>query len=275
VRTYYQDRKVAVVDALNRQTIQEMDGLGRVIQVRHYSGNYSQGPGWNDPFYSRTVYEYDLADRLMQVTGPDHAVTTVAYDLAGRKTSMSDPNMGAWQYRYDAAGNLTKQRDARNQAICFYYDALNRLVGKTYHSGISNLDTLTCPGAPYAVSYTYDQGTNLHSVLHDVLNTHARSWGPFFKKRTDPQEWSLGLLPTLKAGQRELEVRGPSVSRAYKMVDYAIWLPEDVASDFDRYVNVILAGIEQVLLRYQVSPEEIAQIKRECRERLGLAAPGG
>lgn len=69
---------------------------------------------------------------------------------------MSDPDMGAWDYAYDATGNLTKQRDARNQAICFYYDGLNRLVGKTYHSGISDLNALICPGAPYAVSYTYD-----------------------------------------------------------------------------------------------------------------------
>ncbi|WP_343415003.1 RHS repeat domain-containing protein [Candidatus Amarolinea dominans] len=91
----------------------------------------------------------------------DHASnqTTLTHDLLGRKTSMNDPDMGAWQYRYDAAGNLVKQRDARYQAICFYYDGHNRLVGKTYHAGISNLDTLTCSGA-YAVSFSYDSTAN-------------------------------------------------------------------------------------------------------------------
>ncbi|MBK7203621.1 RHS repeat domain-containing protein [Candidatus Amarolinea dominans] len=85
---------------------------------------------------------------MLLLTVQDHASnqTTLTHDLLGRKTSMNDPDMGAWQYRYDAAGNLVKQRDARYQAICFYYDGHNRLVGKTYHAGISNLDTLTSAG---------------------------------------------------------------------------------------------------------------------------------
>ena len=40
------------------------------------------------------------------------------------------------------------------------YDPLNRLVGKTYHAGVANLDGLVCPGPPYAVAYGYDQGPN-------------------------------------------------------------------------------------------------------------------
>ncbi|MCS6847509.1 MAG: hypothetical protein RMN52_07335, partial [Anaerolineae bacterium] len=115
----------------------------------------------------------------------------------------------------------------------------------------------------------------LHPVLYGVLNAHARNWGHFFRRRKDPHEWSLSFSIVLKAGQRVLEVRGPSISRAYRDVDYGIWLPEDVASDFGRYVEAILAGIGQVLLKYKVSPEEIEQIKRECRERLGLMTSGG
>lgn len=119
------------------------------------------------------------------------------------------------------------------------------------------------------------RSTQLHYALRDVLNTHAQNWGHFFKRRKDPQDWSLGFNIVLKAGKHELEVLGPSVSRAYKRVEYTIWLPEDVVSDFDRYVNTVLAGIEQVLLRYQVSPEEIEQIKHECREHLERTTAGG
>jgi RHS repeat-associated protein len=107
----------------------------------------------------QATYEYNVADQLEKVTGSDGAVTDPAYDRLGRKVSLTDADMGTWQYRYDAAGNLVKQRDARNQAICFTYDGHNRLLGKTYHAGVSNLDTLTCSGA-YTVSYGYDAGAN-------------------------------------------------------------------------------------------------------------------
>ncbi|WP_343391853.1 RHS repeat domain-containing protein [Candidatus Amarobacter glycogenicus] len=60
-----------------------------------------------------------MADRLVQMTGPDGAVTTITYDLLGRKMSMNDPDMGAWSYTYDTAGNLVAQTDARNVTIGF------------------------------------------------------------------------------------------------------------------------------------------------------------
>ncbi|MDH7486114.1 MAG: RHS repeat-associated core domain-containing protein [Anaerolineae bacterium] len=155
VRSYYQDRRVAVIDELNHQTIREMDGLGRLVSVKQFSGSYPGGPGWNDPPYSTTSYSYNVRDQLSSVTGPDGAQTTITYDLLGRKTQMSDPDMGTWTYAYDAAGNLTRQTDARNQTICFYYDALNRLKGKHYRADTS------CPTSNPSlnVSYTYDQGT--------------------------------------------------------------------------------------------------------------------
>ncbi|MCS6845557.1 MAG: hypothetical protein NZ528_14760 [Caldilineales bacterium] len=153
-QTHYQDRQVAVIDALNRQTIREMDGLGRLIRVKQYTT--TTGLNWGAAVYAETTYAYDVADRLTKVTGPDNAAIEVEYDLAGRKTKVTDPNMGVWTYAYDAAGNLTRQTDARGQTICFYYDRLNRLTGKHYRTDI------TCPTSnpTLTVSYTYDQGTN-------------------------------------------------------------------------------------------------------------------
>ena len=136
------------------------DVFGNLRSVSESTGSWPVGqpnPTWGSEY--RTRYSYDVAGRLLTVQ--DHASnqTTLTHDLLGRKTRMNDPDMGAWQYRYDAAGNLVKQRDARYQAICFYYDGHNRLVGKTYHAGISNLDTLTCSGA-YAVGFSYDSTAN-------------------------------------------------------------------------------------------------------------------
>lgn len=46
-----------------------------------------------------------------------------------------------------------------------------------------------------------------------------------------------------KAGQRELEVRGPAVSRAYQKAGYAVWLPEEAAGDARRYVEAIATWV--------------------------------
>ncbi|MFZ1708928.1 MAG: hypothetical protein WAW20_10080, partial [Anaerolineae bacterium] len=94
-------------------------------------------PAWNANANGVTTYAYDVADRLLQMTGPDGAVTTITYDLLGRKTSMNDPDMGAWSYTYDTAGNLVAQTDARNVTIGFGYDGLNRLTQK-WQSGSSS-----------------------------------------------------------------------------------------------------------------------------------------
>ncbi|MBK6561318.1 hypothetical protein [Candidatus Amarobacter glycogenicus] len=57
----------------------------------------------------------------------------------------------------------------------FYYDGHNRLVGKTYHAGINNLDTLTCSGA-YAVGFSYDNAAN-GNLGGGPTHGHERSIG--------------------------------------------------------------------------------------------------
>lgn len=161
--TVYNDRRTAVLDALGHQTIREVDAFGRLISVKQYTDSRPKNPpppDWDAAVNFQAVYTYNVRDQLEKMTGSDGAVSDPDYDLLGRKIQLSDSDMGLWQYRYDTAGNLVKQRDARNQAICFYYDSLNRLRGKTYHAGMSNLDTLNCPDTEHAVIYGYDEGDN-------------------------------------------------------------------------------------------------------------------
>ena len=164
VRTYYHNRQTAVIDAANHQTISESDAFGRLASVKQYDLTLAPGaaPNWGAAVYGQASYGYDVADRLVQMTGSDGAVTTIGYDLLGRKTSMSDPDRGAWSYAYDAVGNLKRQADARGQQICFYYDGHNRLVGKHYRSDSA------CPGTKpttygangLMAAYLYDGGAN-------------------------------------------------------------------------------------------------------------------
>ncbi|MBK9233071.1 MAG: RHS repeat protein [Anaerolineae bacterium] len=130
VKSFYQDRKTAVLDALNRQTISETDAVGRLYKVKQYQATVNGQPDWDATVYARSVYTYTVSDQLEQMKGPDEALTAMTYDLLGRKTRMTDPDMGIWSYTYDAVGNLLTQTDARGCVITFSYDGLNRLTQK-------------------------------------------------------------------------------------------------------------------------------------------------
>ncbi len=160
----YNQWTTTFTDANNhpKQTI--ADAFGRTIQVKEFNAGQTY----------TTRYQYDTLNRLTRVT--DHAgnLTTMTYDWLGRKIAMSDPDLGTWSYTYDNAGNLTRQTDARNQTTCFYYDALNRLKGKNYRNN-TNCPT-TDPGT-YAVTYTYDGGTNQKGRRTGMSNAAgATSW---------------------------------------------------------------------------------------------------
>ncbi len=149
--TAYDGLTTSVIDAEGHRINQTVDGLGRLVKVKEYSGSGSQ----NHSLYATTVYSYDVADRLTKVVDAQSNQTSIIYDALGRKLQMVDPDMGTWDYKYDPLGNLTQQIDARNESVCFYYDGINRLSGKYYH------DQTACPPSPTLdVSFTYDDVTD-------------------------------------------------------------------------------------------------------------------
>ncbi|MCL6511722.1 MAG: DUF6443 domain-containing protein [Anaerolineae bacterium] len=111
------------VDALGRTKVWVTDGLGRMVRVEEYTGNFDAN---THALYAQTHYEYGWLGQLTRVTNALGHVTTITYDALGRKVSMNDPNMGNWNYEYDQAGNLVRQTDARGTQISFTYDQLNR-----------------------------------------------------------------------------------------------------------------------------------------------------
>jgi RHS repeat-associated protein/uncharacterized repeat protein (TIGR01451 family) len=141
-RIFYDGLTVTSVDPNGHAVARTNDGLGRMIAVREYSGQYP-----STQLYTVTQYGYDINDRLVQVRDNADNLTTITYDWLGRKTSMTDPDMGPWTYAYDSRGNLVTQIDARQQSLGFEYDPLNRLIEKT------NLNT-----SQSIASYIYDAG---------------------------------------------------------------------------------------------------------------------
>jgi YD repeat-containing protein len=162
------NREIGMVDELGHQQIQEIDAFGRLVKAKQYTVTVTGSPpvpNWSAAVYAETSYEYDAADRLERMVGPDGAETTIVYDALGRKISMNDPDMGVWLYRYDAAGNLRKQRDARNVMTCFHHDSLNRLTAKSLHPNFPDPDDPAgfCGNvlaSEYDVTYGYDSNVN-------------------------------------------------------------------------------------------------------------------
>ncbi|MEK7325440.1 MAG: hypothetical protein AAB217_09325, partial [Chloroflexota bacterium] len=149
----YDGLSTSVFDQNLHKKEQVVDGFGRLVTVKEYSG--AGGANCASAaltVYSTTSYAYDERSLLTGVTDTAGNVTTIGYDGFGRKTSMNDPDMGAWSYVYNALSQLTGQTDARGCIVNFAYDALSRITGKTY-AGPAACGTTT------AITYGYDSTT--------------------------------------------------------------------------------------------------------------------
>ncbi len=73
-----------------------------------------------------TVYAYDKADRLSQVTDASGNVWKYGYDLLGRKTSAQDPDAGDTSTKYNKLDQVETATDGRGRTLGYTYDDLGR-----------------------------------------------------------------------------------------------------------------------------------------------------
>ena len=107
-------------------TTNTVDARGNLVTVVENDGSSTY----------TTSYDYDLSDRLTEVTHPDGSTTTdISYDLLGRKKQLDDPDMGTWTYDYYDSGNLRTQTDAKSNELIFTYDAVGRPLTKKDDAG--------------------------------------------------------------------------------------------------------------------------------------------
>ncbi|MBF0353039.1 MAG: VCBS repeat-containing protein [SAR324 cluster bacterium] len=101
--------------------------------------------GVEDKQGNKTVYQYDLMDRLIRVVpmGLESQAITLEWDSWGRKRAIHDPAAGTIRWTWNPDGTLASQTDAPGHTITFRYDKLGRIIEKTL------------PG-PKIVTYEYD-----------------------------------------------------------------------------------------------------------------------
>ena len=81
----------------------------------------------SDAVQYQTVFGYDPAGNLTEVTDKENRKTASKYDKLGRKVSVTDSMNGESVYTYDDRDNLISLKDAEGNITWFEYDRNNRL----------------------------------------------------------------------------------------------------------------------------------------------------
>ena len=79
---------------------------------------------------TNATYQYDLLNRLMQLTDSGALNTTFASDTNGNLTSKTDLS-GTWTYTWDYENRLKQASKSGGVTVTYSYDALGRRVQRT------------------------------------------------------------------------------------------------------------------------------------------------
>ena len=68
------------------------------------------------------------------------------------------------------------------------------------------------------------------------------------------EDYSLGIIFSTRAKIMDLEIKGPTVSKRYKVVDYVIYIPFGIVMNketfFNQYVEFVCTGVSTVLVEH-------------------------
>ena len=140
------------------------DAAGRIQTVDVTSGRqdtYDHDDNNNLKVLTRRVagvpttsrFNYDLLDRVTQVTDPFFKTVGYGYDALGRVASLTYPDGKALQQNYDALNRLTNQVDWAGRTVNYAYDSASRLIRRAYPNGVVQTDSFDNVGRVTSLSY--------------------------------------------------------------------------------------------------------------------------
>ncbi|WP_367347172.1 RHS repeat-associated core domain-containing protein [Stenotrophomonas bentonitica] len=129
----------------------EYDEMSRLIAQRGSNGQHVR-------------YEYDMENRVTQVTDAQNRTTRMQYDALGRLTTQIDAHGGTSHFAYDLGNRITQVTDPRGLATRYRYDGLGLLwsqqspdTGATDHAyDAAGLRIATIRNDGSEVRYAYD-----------------------------------------------------------------------------------------------------------------------
>lgn len=144
-----------------------------------------------DPRENKTVYKYDILNRLVNTAKPEGVVETYDYeenpfanltirhtdgeqfphryefDIKGSLVKSSVFDQGKWvvlqAYAYEFTGNKMKETDANGHSIRYEYDSADRLVKKSFYQN----DTVLKGSIAVGYQFGYDNSTPLLVTMTD------------------------------------------------------------------------------------------------------------
>ena len=152
LETVYNDslRTVTYIDQLRHYAVEYYDKLGRLTDIKSYTGTYGSGT-----LYATVSYTYKYNDTVKAATDAGNNTYTLSSDLAGRYTQIQHPDSSTTSCVYDDTNNKVTLTTSRGYEKIFWYDWLYRLT-KVEEEYASN---------QYAVSvYAYNEIGQLTSL---------------------------------------------------------------------------------------------------------------
>jgi YD repeat-containing protein len=160
------NRTVTNIDPLRHYITQHFDSLGRLTDVKAYTGTYGSGT-----LYATESYTYQYNDLVSTVTDPGNDTYTCTYDFLGRETQVQYPDSSTVSCSYDDTNNKVTFTNGRNYDIIYWYDWLSRLekVEEEYTTDA------------YAVTtYQYDEIGHLTSFTDAETHTTSYTYASLF-----------------------------------------------------------------------------------------------
>jgi hypothetical protein len=106
-----------------------------------------------------------------------------------------------------------------------------------------------------------------HKSLIKTLRVLFKNWDSFFQKHG--KDFSIGFYISTQKGTDKLKLLGPSISKKMEIVDYTMFIPDDI-QNLDGYINMVFEGFEYFLARYGINKLEIETMKNDCKKELDL-----
>jgi RHS repeat-associated protein len=217
--TYFQ------YDVLDRITTYK-DGVG-MLRSNTYDANSNLTKTWlsNGTVADVQAFAYDDADRKSSAVYNGRGVTLYQYDAAGNVIQVTNPDGYTLNVDYDEADHPVRAYDQKGNKVESVLDLAGKprsitdpngnTVKRNYYDGHKNGWLQSVTGTPSAAFYDYDAAGNVISVAdghgnitlttYDELNRPVRIVGPILEvNNTRPVKLfsynALGYLMSVKAG---------------------------------------------------------------------------
>jgi RHS repeat-associated protein len=160
------NRMVTIIDQLRHYTTRHYDRLGRLTDIKWYTGEYGSGV-----LYSTASQSYRYDNRVISVTDAGNDTTSFTYDFLGRQTQVTYPDASSVSYAYDDANNKVTFTNGRGYERIYWYDWLSHLVrvDEEYDTGVYATTT-----------YQYDEVGHLLSFTDAENHTTSFMYESFF-----------------------------------------------------------------------------------------------